>query len=76
MSSYTKWNPFGFACRWRCLRQGALNVGNTAQNVASLKAAAVTEANGAAVWAKYDAVSKKLKILPASVPGFVKPVHS
>jgi hypothetical protein len=49
----TKWTPFDVACRLRSLQQGALNVGNTQQNITALYNLAVTQANGAATWAKW-----------------------
>lgn len=45
MSSLTKWVSFELACRLRCLQQGALNVGNTAQNKAHLQTLVQTNAN-------------------------------
>lgn len=83
MSSYTRWLPFQLACRLRCLQQGSLNVGNTRQNVANLLALAIVNANGTATWAKWRvnrAVGTNpatyLRILPASAPGFARPVAS
>lgn len=81
MSSYTRWIPFELACRLRCLQQGSLNVGNTAQNVANLKTLALAQiaAPSNPLWAKYSQApneSKKILIWPSLVPGFVKPVAS
>lgn len=77
MSSYNKWIPFELACRLRVLNQGSLVKGNTQLTIASLKADAITEANGSAVWARWNpTLTYKLQIKPASVPGFVKPVAS
>lgn len=84
MSSYTKWIPFELACRLRVLQQGSLNVGNTQQNIANLLGLARTNANTTATWARWNTTLKNgtaqpvqaLLILPASVPGFVKPIHS
>ncbi len=41
------------ACRLRSLRQGSLNVGNTAQNVANLATLAKANALSSASWARY-----------------------
>lgn len=67
----------------RCLQQGSLNVGNTQQNIANLLALAITNANGTQTWAKWRVLraantnpATYLRILPANVPGFVKPVAS
>ncbi len=77
MSSYTHWMPFELACRLRCLQQGSLDIGNTAQNVANLKTLCTAEANGAAVYARWNPVlAYKLEVIPALVPGFVRPVAS
>ena len=81
MSSYTHWVPFQLACRLRSLQQGALNVGNTRQNIANLQTLALAQiaAPSAPPWAKYStAVNEPRKILiwPALVPGFVKPIAS
>lgn len=77
-SSLKQWIPFQMACRLRCLRQGTLNVGNTAQNVANLLTLALiqiaTPSNPA--WAKLSGAvnqPKKILIRPAYVPGFVGP---
>lgn len=83
MSSYTNWIPFEMACRLRCLQQGTLNVGNTQQNIASLLATCVTNANSTQTFAKWRVLRASgtnpttyLRIKPASVPGFVKPIAS
>lgn len=83
MSSYTSWIPFQMACRLRCLQQGALGAGNTQQNIATLLALCVTNANGAQTFAKWrvDRAANTrpttyLRVKPASVPGFVRPVAS
>ncbi len=83
MSSYTQWVPFRLACRLRCLRQGTLNVGNTRQNIANLQSLCIAEANGSAVYAKWNELRAAgtnpvayLLVKPASVPGFVKPIAS
>lgn len=84
MSSYTKWISFRLACRLRCLQQGALNVGNTQQNIAHLQALCVTNANSTATYAKWNTTLKNgtaqpvqaLEVYPALVPGFVKPIAS
>lgn len=83
MSSYTQWIPFDLACRLRCLQQGSLNVGNTRQNVANLLTLCETSANGTQVYAKWSVLRaagtsprSQLLVKPASVPGFVAPVHS
>lgn len=81
MSSYTRWIPFDLACRLRCLQQGTLNVGNTRQNVANLKALALVQiaAPSSPPWAKYsqaDNEPRKILIWPSLVPGFVKPIAS
>ena len=72
MSSYTFWIPFQWACRLHVLQQGALNVGNTRQNIANLLALAITNANAgtpAGTWAKWS-----LQYLPN--PGGVAPPAS
>lgn len=83
MSSYTNWIPFQMACRLRCLQQGALNVGNTQQNIANLLALCVTNANSTQTFAKWRVFrvsgtnpTTYLRIMPANVPGFVKPIAS
>lgn len=81
MSSYTHWIPFQMACRLRCLQQGALNVGNTQQNVKSLMTAALAQIATPSTppWAKLSGAvnePKKILIWPALVPGFVKPIAS
>lgn len=83
MSSYTQWIPFQLACRLRPLQQGTLNVGNTQQNIANLLLLCVANANGAQTFAKWRVFRQPgtnpttyLRVLPANVPGFVKPVAS
>ena len=81
MSSYTKWIPFDFACRLRCLQQGTLNVGNTLQNKTNLKNSALTQiaAPSNPPWAKYSTAAnepRKILLYPSRVPGFVAPIHS
>lgn len=83
MSSFTQWIPFQMACRLRPLQQGSLNVGNTQQNIANLLALCVANANGAATFAKWRVFraagtnpTTYLRVLPASVPGFVRPIAS
>ena len=83
MSSYTQWMPFQLACRLHCLQQGSLNVGNTQQNIASLLATCIANANSTATFAKWSVLraagtrpTSLLWVKPASVPGFVKPVAS
>lgn len=76
----TKWTPFRWACAMRSLQQGANNVGNRQQNRAALLASAITNANGAATWAKWrvgenSRVSSCGLVLNVPlVPGFVPPV--
>lgn len=79
-SSLQKWIPFKLACRLRCLQQGTLNVGNTQQNITNLLNLCVTNANGAAVYAKWNVLRVAgsnaqafLLVYPANVPGFVSP---
>lgn len=84
MSSYTKWIPFDLACRLHCLQQGSLNVGNTQQNRLNLLSLCQTNANAAATFAKWQPTLKNgsaqprtaLRVYPALVPGFVKPIAS
>ena len=83
MSSYTQFIPFQLACRLRCLQQGSLNVGNTQQNIASLLATCITNANGAQTFAKWDVLraavtnpTTYLLVKPSGVPGFVQPIAS
>lgn len=83
MSSYTQWVPFDLACRLHSLRQGALNVGNTQQNIANLKSLCIANANGAATFAKWSVLRAAstqprslLWVKPALVPGFKKPIAS
>lgn len=81
MSSYTHWVPFQLACRLRCLQQGALNVGNTRQNVANLQTLALAQiaTPSSPPWAKYSTAAnepRKILIWPALVPGFVRPIAS
>lgn len=83
MSSYTQFIPFQLACRLHVLQQGALATGNTQQNIASLLATCITNANGAATFAKWNVLravgtnpTAYLLVKPASVPGFVKPIAS
>lgn len=83
MSSLTKWIPFRLACRLRCLTRGALGAGNTQQNIATLQALCITNANGAATYAKWNVLRSSgknpvqyLLVYPALVPGFVKPIAS
>lgn len=84
MSSYTKWIPFEFACRLRCLQQGSLNVGNTSQNIAHLKTLVQANANAGATYGRWNPTLKNgtaqpvqaLQVFPALVPGFVKPIAS
>lgn len=57
-------------------------MGNTQQNIVSLQAAAVTNANGAAKWARWNSTRRNgsaqpvqaLQVYPALVPGFVNPI--
>lgn len=83
MSSYTQWIPFQMACRLHPLQQGTLNVGNTQQNIASLLALCITNANSTQTFAKWRVLraagtnpATYLRVLPANVPGFVKPIAS
>lgn len=83
MSSYTQWVPFELACRMRPLQQGSLNVGNTQQNIANLLALCIANANAGQTFAKWRVLraagtnpATYLRVLPASVPGFVKPIAS
>jgi hypothetical protein len=75
-----KWVPFRWACAMRSLQQGTLNVGNRQQNRLALLASAITNANGAATWAKWRVgensrvSSNGLLINVPLVPGFVSPV--
>lgn len=69
------------ACRLRCLQQGALNVGNTQQNIQNLMTLALAQIATPSTppWAKYSTAvnePKKILIWPALVPGFVKPIAS
>ena len=75
-----KWTPFDTACYLRCLQQGTLNVGNTQQNRVNLYNLAVTNANGAATWAKWRTATNNtakvhgnLRIWVPNVPGYVAP---
>lgn len=83
MSSYTQWIPFQMACRLHVLQQGSLNVGNTQQNIANLLALCITEANAGANFAKWRVgrvagcnPATQLRVMPAKVPGFLKPINS
>lgn len=86
MSSYTQWIPFQLACRLHCLRQGALNVGNTQQNIANLKALCLANANAGGLYARWSRGANApvggaqpitaLQVYPARVPGFLVPAHS
>lgn len=83
MSSYNKFIPFSLACRLRCLQQGTLATGNTQQNRLSLQASCITNANGAQTFAKWNVLRPAssnavayLLVKPASVPGYVAPIHS
>jgi hypothetical protein len=84
MSSYTQFIPFQFACRLHCLQQGTLAAaGNTRQQIASLLATCITNANGAATFAKWNVLRAAgtnpqtcLLVKPSLVPGFVKPIAS
>ena len=83
MSSFSNSIPFQLACRLRVLNQGTLNAGNTRQNIASLLASCISNANGArtfAKWSVYRAAGTSplayLSVKPASVPGYVAPVKS
>jgi hypothetical protein len=75
-----KWIPFRWACAMRSLQQGVNNVGNRQQNRVALLALAITNANGAATWAKWRVgktstlSSNALLINVTAVPGFVSPV--
>jgi hypothetical protein len=75
-----KWIPFRWACALRSLQQGANNVGNRQQNRLALAAAAITNANGTATWAKWrtGSVSRTstagLLINVWNVPAYVPPV--
>lgn len=76
-SLIVKWTPFQLACRYRALRSGTLNVGNTQQNIANLLALAITEANSNSVWARWRTavnsahVPSNLMINVPLVPGFI-----
>lgn len=79
----TKWTPFRLAQTLRCLQQGALNIGNDAQNRAHLLALAIAQANlllSGAGWAKWrvGATSRTsgsaLLINVQAVPGYTPPV--
>lgn len=83
MSSYTQWIKFQLACRLHCLRQGALNVGNTQQNITNLQTLCVANANTAQTFAKWGPLRQAgtnpiayLLVKPANVPGFLKPPAS
>lgn len=86
MSSYTQWIPIELAERLHCLRQGALNVGNTQQNIVNLRTLARAQANSPSVppWARWNPTLKNgtaqpiqaLQVYPARVPGFRKPIAS
>jgi hypothetical protein len=83
MSSYTQWVPFQLACRLPCLTKGTLNVGNTQQNIANLLALCIANANTSQSFAKWRVFrvsgtnpTTYLRVLPANVPGFVKPIAS
>lgn len=83
MSSFTQWIPFQMACRLRCLQQGALGAGNTQQNIATLLALCVTNANSTQTFAKWRVFRQTgtrpttyMRVLPANVPGFVRPIAS
>lgn len=86
MSSYTQWISIYLAERLHCLRQGALNVGNTQQNLVNLRTLARTQANTPSnpPWARWNPTLKNgtaqplaaLQIYPARVPGFKKPAAS
>jgi hypothetical protein len=77
-----KWTPFRWAAAMRSLQQGTNNVGNRQQNRLALLAAAITNAAGAATWAKWRVgensrvSSNALLINVPSVPAFVPPVNS
>lgn len=74
-SPFTKWTPIEWAVRLRTLQQGSLNIGNTQQNRIHLTALAVTEANGAAIWARWNPVlTYKLQVYVRKVPGYVAPI--
>jgi|ERR1700675_3735094 len=74
------WMPFRMACALRSLQQGVNNVGNRQQNRRALLALAITNANGAATWAKWRVGSvtrvsgNSLLIRVRSAPGYVSPV--
>lgn len=76
-SLIVKWTPFKLACRYRALRSGTLNVGNTQQNIANLLALAITEANSTSVWARWRTavnsahIPSNLMINVPLVPGFI-----
>jgi hypothetical protein len=76
----TKWLPFRWAAAMRSLQQGINNVGNRQQNRLALAAAAITQANGAATWAKWrvgktSTLDTNALLLDVPlVPGFVPPV--
>jgi hypothetical protein len=71
---FVRWVPIEWAVRLRTLQQGVNNVGNTRQNVAALTAAAKAEANGNAVWARWNPVLPyKLQVDVKGVPGYVTP---
>jgi hypothetical protein len=63
----------------RQLQQGALNVGNTQQNIAALLALATAEANAGANWARWGSgaitakVPSNLYLQVKLVPGYVAP---
>jgi hypothetical protein len=75
-----KWMPFRWACTLRSLQQGTNNVGNRQQNRLALTAAAISNANGTATWAKWrvGSVSRTstagLLINVSAVPAYVPPV--
>lgn len=81
MSSYTYWVAFDFCCRWRCLQQSTLNVGNSTQNKNNLHTLALAQiaAPSNPPWAKYSGAQnspRKILLYPSRVPGFVKPIAS
>lgn len=76
-SAIVKWTPFKLACRYRALRSGTLNVGNTQQNIANILALAIAEANSNSVWARWRTtvnsphIPSNLMINVPLVPGFI-----
>ncbi len=81
MSSLTRWLPLDVAGRLKCLRRGALNVGNARQNLANLRTLALAQiaAPSNPPWAKYSTAAnepRRVMVWPSRVPGFQKPIAS